>query len=83
MEVYPEKMDGTLHGPLKNCYSYYLSFELRCIIMSEIQFDVNVANGVTIDVLPVWWMERYPFPVNQSKSLLYVEIKWFTNQQKI
>ena len=33
--------------------------------MSKIQFDVNVANGVAIDVandvLPVWWMEVYPF----------------------
>ena len=29
--------------------------------MYEIQFDVNVANGVAIDnandVLPFWWME--------------------------
>ena len=42
--------------------------------MSEIQFDVNVAKGVAIDVanhvLPVWWMEVYPFRVNQSESLL-------------
>ena len=35
--------------------------------MSKIQFDVNVANGVAIDiandVLPVWWMEVYPFRI--------------------
>ena len=38
--------------------------------MSKIQFDVNVANGVAIDVasdvLPVWWMEVYPFRFKQS-----------------
>ena len=47
--------------------------------MSVIQFDVNVANGVAIevtnDVLPVWWMEVYPFRANQSEELLRVEIK--------
>ena len=46
--------------------------------MSEIQFDVNVANGVAIDVandvLPVWLMEVYPFRVNQSESLLHAEL---------
>ena len=45
--------------------------------MSEIQFDVNVANGVANDVLPVWWMEVYPFRINQSESMLHAEIKWF------
>ena len=54
--------------------------------MSEIQFDVNVANGVDInvvnDVLPVWWMLVYPFRVNQSESLLHAEIKWFTVHMK-
>ena len=39
--------------------------------MSEIQFDVNVAYGVAIDVainvLPVWWMEVYLFRVDQSE----------------
>ena len=48
--------------------------------MSKIQFDVNVANGVVIDVagdeLPVWRMEVYPFHVDQSNSLLHAEIKW-------
>ena len=47
--------------------------------MSKIQFDVNVANGVAInvanDILRVWWMEVYPFRVNQSESLLHAEIK--------
>ena len=41
--------------------------------MPKIQFDVKFANGVVIDVandvLPVWWMEIYPFRLNQSKSL--------------
>ena len=47
--------------------------------MSEIQFDVNVAKGVAINVanniLPVSWMEVYPFHVYQSESLLHAEIK--------
>ena len=47
--------------------------------MSKIQFDVNVANGVAIDVantvLPVWSMEVYPFRLNQSKSLFHAKIK--------
>ena len=51
--------------------------------MSKIQFDVNVANGVAVDVandvLPVWWMEVYPFRVYQSESLLHAEIKWCVN----
>ena len=41
--------------------------------MPKIQFDVNVANAVAIDVandvLSVWWMEVYPFCFNQSKPL--------------
>ena len=48
--------------------------------MSKIQFDVDVAYGVDIDVandvLPVWLMEVYPFRFSQSKSLLHAEIKW-------
>ena len=48
--------------------------------MPKIHFDVNVANGVAIDIandlLPVWWMEVYPFCLIQSKSLLHAEIKW-------
>ena len=47
--------------------------------MSEIQFDVNFANGDAIDVannvLPVKWIEVYPFRVNQSESLLHAGIK--------
>ena len=47
--------------------------------MSLNEFDVNVANGVAIDVandgLPVWLMEVCPFRFNQSKSLLHAEIK--------
>ena len=52
--------------------------------MYKIQFDVNVANGVTIgvvnDALPVRWIAVYPFRFNQSKSLLHTEIKsfWYT-----
>ena len=50
--------------------------------MPKIQFDVNIANGIAIDiandVLLVWWMDVhvYPFRFNQFKSLLHVEIKW-------
>ena len=47
--------------------------------MLKIQFDVNIANSVAIDVakdvLQVWWMEVYPFYFNQSKSWLHAEIK--------
>ena len=43
------------------------------------EFDINFANGVAIgvanDVLPVWWMEVYPFRFNQSKLLLHAEMK--------
>ena len=52
--------------------SYHLI--LNVINMSFNEFDVNVANGVAIDVaydiLSVWWMEVYPFHFSQSKSLL-------------
>ena len=45
------------------------------------ELDVNFANDVATDVandlLPVWWMEVYPFCFNQSESLLHAEIKWF------
>ena len=34
------------------------------------------ANDVANDVIPVWWMEVYPFRFNQSKSLLQAGIKW-------
>ena len=47
--------------------------------MHKIQFDVYVAIGDAADfsnnVVPVWWMEIYPFRLNKSKSLLHVEIK--------
>ena len=46
--------------------------------MSKMQFDDNAANGVigvANDVLSVWWMDVYPFHVDQSKSLLDAEIK--------
>ena len=43
-------MASYLHPP-KNCYSYYLQFYLKCIIyMSKIQFDINIAIGIAIDV---------------------------------
>ena len=46
--------------------------------MPKFQFDVNVANGVAIDVandvLSLWWMEVYTFRINQSKSLLHAAI---------
>ena len=45
----------------------------------EIQFDVNVANGVAVDVakevLLFWWNDVYPYCVNQSESLLHAEIE--------
>ena len=48
--------------------------------MPKIKFKIHVANGFAIDVaydvLPVWWMEVYPFRLNQSKSLLHIKIKW-------
>ena len=60
IEIYPEKIDGTPHHAL------------RTLSMSKIQSDIYVANDVAIDatndVLPVWWMEEYPFLINQSKS---------------
>ena len=47
--------------------------------MPSIHFDVNVANGVAIDIanylLPVWLMEVYPFRLNQSKFMCHAEIK--------
>ena len=48
--------------------------------MPWIPFDIYVPNGVAIDVanglhvLPVWWMDVFPFRFNQSKSLLHAEI---------
>ena len=37
--------------------------------MSKIQFDIDIANSVAIDVandvLPVWWMEVYRFHFSQ------------------
>ena len=59
--------------PPKNCYSYYLIYHSiqNTLLMSEIQFDVNVAYGFAVDVannvLPVWWMEVYPFRIDQSE----------------
>ena len=42
--------------------------------MPKIKFDVNVANGVAIDVangvLPVLWMGVYHFCFNESNQLL-------------
>ena len=56
-----------------------LLFLIQLLInMSLNEFYVNVVNGVNIDVandiLPVWWMEVYPFRFHQSKSLLHAEI---------
>ena len=55
--------------------------------MSKTQLDVNVANGVAIDVandvLTVWWTEVYPFGLSQSKSLLHTEIQLFNNHEII
>ena len=47
--------------------------------MSIIEFDANdVAIDVAYNLLPVWWMEVYPFRVNQSKSLLHVKLNDFS-----
>ena len=44
--------------------------------MSKIQFDVDHTNGVTIDVandvLPVWWMEVYPFRFKDKKEEIWL-----------
>ena len=45
--------------------------------MPKIQFDINIANGVAIDVaniLLVWWMYVCPFGYSQSNSLLHAAI---------
>ena len=42
--------------------------------MPTIKFDVNVANGVVIDVANDV-LSVYPFRFNQSQSLLHAEIK--------
>ena len=55
--------------------------------MFKMQFGIIVANSVVIDiandVILVGWMEVYPFRVDQSKSLLYAEIKWLYNPSPI
>ena len=80
--VYCPFFQGIPPSTEKNCYCYYLSFNSKCI-MSKIQFDVNAANGIAIevanDVLLVWWMEVYLFRVDQSKSLFQAKIKWYFN----
>ena len=43
--------------------------------MPKIHFALNVAIDFANNVLPVWWIEVYPFRLNQSKSLLHAEIK--------
>ena len=43
--------------------------------MSKAQIEVNVAFDVANDILPVWWMEVYPFRFSESKSLLHAKIK--------
>ena len=45
MEVYPEKMDGTPHHVIP----YHLIF--HAIKTPKIQYDVNVANAVSIMLL--------------------------------
>ena len=71
----------TIHRKIIAVIPYHLIF--NAIKTSKIQFDVNFANRVAIDVandvLQVCWMEVYPFRYNQSKSLLHAEIKWFLN----
>ena len=85
MEVYPEKMDGTyhiiryasIHWKIVTVITYYLN--QNALLMCKIQFDINVANRIAMDVandiLLVWWMEVYHFCFNQSKSVLPAKIK--------
>ena len=65
------------HRKIVTVITYYLT--KNALHMYKIQFDVNVSNGVAIDVandvLQVWWMVVYPFRVEPSKSLLHAEIK--------
>ena len=69
MEVYPIKW--TVHRIYIAATVITNHLIKNALLMSEIQFNVNVANGVAIDVandiLPVRWMEVYPFCVNQSE----------------
>ena len=56
--------------------------------MSKIKFDVNVANRVAIDVandfLPVWWMEVYPFRIDQSKHCYMPKLNdYYINSNEI
>ena len=79
MEVYPPKWWCVLKK-IATVITYHLI--LNALKLPKIQFDVNVSNGVAIDVandvLPVWWMEVYTLRLNQSKSLLHAAIKWYT-----
>ena len=91
MEICPEKW--TVHGvpsifrgippSTKNCYSYYLSFNLKHIKTSKIDVANGLAINVANDVLPVWWMEVYPFRFSQSKSPLHAEIKWYLGHESL
>ena len=74
-------MDGvTVFGHPPEC-QVTLFDKIPRIMNVLIQFDVNVAYYVAFDVdndvLPVWWMEVYPFCV--YKSLLRAKIKLFVS----
>ena len=53
----------------------FYHFILNAINMHLNEFDVNVAIGIDNDVLPVRWMEEYPFRFYQSKSVFHAETK--------
>ena len=66
----------SIHRKIITVITYHLI--KNALQMSKSQFNVDVANGVAIDVakdvVTVWWMEVYPFCFNQSKLLLHTEI---------
>ena len=68
---------NSIHRKTITVIPYHLIFNASKMLQST--SAVKVANGVAIDVaydvLPVWWMEVYPFHFNQSISLLHAEIK--------
>ena len=63
MTLAPQTYLSRLAKKIITVISFHLI--LNIINMSLNVFDINVANGVAIDVandiLPVWWMEVYPF----------------------
>ena len=53
----------SIHQKIVTVITYHLIY--NALQMSKTQFDFEVANGVANDILPVRWMEVYPFRFNQ------------------